>query len=671
MANNMEHTSTSNIRSVGATMVATLVVSLLLALAMSFIGSQSAHAAGYDGARLIDNHIFIDGGGATPNGGATMSRDQIQSFLALKGSGLASRSFLLDCYGPDSKERQWYTAIGAPCDQAIPASHLIYWVARIYGINPQVILATLQKEQSLITSPNPTESQINKAMGYNCPTTGSCSSPGFFLQLDSGAWVLRFHYERARGNMTWWRTDTSWTCGTEKKFYKPSLHPGVSTRFYDGNDVHYRTYDIANAATSSLYCYTPHAYNNPQGSFGLPAFGHTGQYYSGSYWFVLSFNNWFGSTTTSYTSLDTPRWMEVTNDAQKKIPWTDQPTGETLAAGTHLYFADKILIEGKWFLRTSYDRANSINRGFSPTDLSELAFEPFGTPRFMETSKLARKYNPRTGAAVSSEAYAPGRIVKFTSKMLVNGIWFYRSEFDESLGAISGFYETSTRELSYKSFQQPRYMEITATTNKINPATGTADSGQIAAGTQLQFASKTLVNGVWYFRTSNDTAGSLPLAIASNHIKDIPYEPFGASPKWLQLTSGAQKKNPASGAIINTNFPVGLRILIADKISVNGQWFYRTKYDKLHGLNRGFTVDAVEEIPYISLENPREMQLRVATTKINPKTQESVAPAISAGTRLTFSTKIQIDGEWYLRTEGDTTSSLDSAIPATYIEEVD
>ncbi len=226
-----------------------------------------------------------------------MSASDIQTFLSGKGSGLASRSFTLNCYGADSKERQWYTAVGAPCDQTVPASQIIYYAAQIYGINPQVILATLQKEQSLITSPNPTDWQVNQAMGYGCPTTGGCGASNFFYQIDSGVWVLRFHYERARGNMTWWRSDTSWVCGTEKNFYKPNLLPNQDVRFYDEDGVHYRTHFIANAATSSLYCYTPHAYNNPQGLSGLPTYGTSGRYYTGSYNFVYSFERWFGSTT--------------------------------------------------------------------------------------------------------------------------------------------------------------------------------------------------------------------------------------------------------------------------------------------------------------------------------------------------------------------------------------
>lgn len=259
----------------------------LALLSLLLLPSQKANAA-YDGAYLISDTVFLHS--------RSMTRDDVQNFLSSKGSGIAGRSFYLNCYGANSKERQWYTAVGAPCDQTVPASHIIYYAAQIYGVNPRVVLATLQKEQSLITSPNPTDRQIAQAMGYACPTTGSCSdTSNFFYQIDSGVWVLRYHYERANGNNTWWNTSTSWVCGTEKEFYKPNLYPRQDVRFYDESGVHYRTHYIVNAATSSLYCYTPHAYNNPQGLYDRPPFGTTGQYYSGSYNFVYWFERWFGS----------------------------------------------------------------------------------------------------------------------------------------------------------------------------------------------------------------------------------------------------------------------------------------------------------------------------------------------------------------------------------------
>jgi len=300
----------------------TLLFSLSLALfvgGLSFAGSSHASAA-YNGGRIIDNNVFLNAN--------SMNVAQIQSFLASKGSGLASRSFVLQCYGAGSQERQLYTSVGAACDQNMSAAHIIFYASRIYGINPQVIMATLQKEQSLITTGNPTSWQLNQAMGYGCPTTGNCSGNSTFsYQIDSGAWVMRYHYERANGNNNWWSPSSSWVCGTEKNFYKPNLYPRQNVRFYDGNNVLYRTHYIENAATSSFYCYTPHAYNNPQGLYGRPAFGSTGQYYSGSYNFVTSFEQWFGSTQTNtppYAWSYEGQWAY--SDAARTQPFTATPT---------------------------------------------------------------------------------------------------------------------------------------------------------------------------------------------------------------------------------------------------------------------------------------------------------------------------------------------------------
>lgn len=247
---------------------------------------SAAHEAG----RIISDSAFLDS--------KSMSINDIQSFLSSKGSGLKDMSFTLSCYSSNSQERQWYTAAGATCDTNIPASQIIYYAAQIYGVSPKVILATMQKEQSLATATNPTTWQLTQAMGYACPTSGSCSTASSFsYQIDSGTWALRYHYERARGNMSWWYTSTSWVCGSAKSLYSPSLYPERDVKFYDTDGVHYATVYIQNAATSSLYCYTPHTYNNPSGLYGRPAYGTTGRYYSGSYNFVYFYELWFGSTS--------------------------------------------------------------------------------------------------------------------------------------------------------------------------------------------------------------------------------------------------------------------------------------------------------------------------------------------------------------------------------------
>jgi hypothetical protein len=287
------------------TLLALLTLATFLILQSIFSTKVSAYEHGY----LIDDAVFLDA--------KSMNASQIQSFLDSKSGVLKSRSFKLDCDadGIGGTAKQLYIQAGAPCGSTIPASQIIYYTAQVYGINPKVIIATLQKEQSLITDSSPSARAINQAMGYACPTSGVCdTNSSFFWQIDNGTWVMRFHFERARKNNNWWYTSSSWTCGTAKTdYYSPNLYPGQNVKFYDPySKVHYATVYIKNAATSAFYCYTPHVFNNHSNSphpddaksprcwSFHPASGNKGRCYTGSYNFVKTYENWFGSPIYIY-----------------------------------------------------------------------------------------------------------------------------------------------------------------------------------------------------------------------------------------------------------------------------------------------------------------------------------------------------------------------------------
>jgi len=110
-------------------------------------------------------------------------------------------------------------------------------------VNPQVILVTLQKEQSLISKTTRDDNALRKAMGYACPDSGSCNPnyAGFTKQVENGAWQLRYNYERAQG----------------RGF--GDYQVGQNFCFDDWNGTHCGRFD--NRATASLYRYTPHVYN--------------------------------------------------------------------------------------------------------------------------------------------------------------------------------------------------------------------------------------------------------------------------------------------------------------------------------------------------------------------------------------------------------------------------
>lgn len=116
-------------------------------------------------------------------------------------------------------------------------SEAIVEVARLYNINPAVILVTLQKEMSLLTWKTPTQRAYDYAMGYGCPDSGGCSgkAAGLYRQLDFATWQFR-QYLDFPGSYTF-RAGNTYTIDA-----MPVL--------------------LENQATAALYNYTPHFHGN-------------------------------------------------------------------------------------------------------------------------------------------------------------------------------------------------------------------------------------------------------------------------------------------------------------------------------------------------------------------------------------------------------------------------
>jgi hypothetical protein len=274
-------------------------------------GQARAFAPSYNASNLIDNPTLLNSG--------AMNAGSIQAFLSSEGSGLAGFSDVEAC---DSTIAPYYSH----CGQTISAAQIIYDSAQAYGINPRVILATMEKEQSLVTDPSPAASQINCAMGYN-----SCSGyVGFFTQVDNGTWILRYNYEGAAGHATWlsWHPGGNYPCAsadTTTHLYNNGLYPGNTVTFSNpgGSAV---TVTLANAATASFYCYTPYV-----GPYWI-----TG--YSGSYNFVYYYQLWFGATQVSTPFAWAYQGQSAYSDAARTQPFTATPTA---APGGKVYITLK------------------------------------------------------------------------------------------------------------------------------------------------------------------------------------------------------------------------------------------------------------------------------------------------------------------------------------------
>lgn len=192
-------------------------------------------AAGFNPSHVIDDSVFLNID--------KLSRDEVQKFLELKGGFLKDFSE----NGRTAAQIIWGAAHGegeasGNCNNTTVCSGIDI-NSRTGTVSPEVILATLQKEQSLVTMVNRSDDALRTAMGYGCPDSGGCNTAfaGFTKQVEHAAWQLRFNYERAQG----------------KGFADYQVGQTFCTSDFNGS--HCGTYE--NRATAALYRYTPHVYN--------------------------------------------------------------------------------------------------------------------------------------------------------------------------------------------------------------------------------------------------------------------------------------------------------------------------------------------------------------------------------------------------------------------------
>jgi len=121
------------------------------------------------------------------------------------------------------------------------ATEIIFNAAQSYQINPKWILATLQKEQSLITNPSPSQKNIDWAMGYAVCDSCTLDDPlvsmfkGFGTQVDRATWRIRYYYQNPQ---------------------KFNFQIGKLSLIDDRDVLPY------SQATANLFNYTPHLHGN-------------------------------------------------------------------------------------------------------------------------------------------------------------------------------------------------------------------------------------------------------------------------------------------------------------------------------------------------------------------------------------------------------------------------
>lgn len=233
---------------------------------------------GYDPGNLISDASFFNSG--------TMSDSAIRDFLASKGASCVAgpmpclKDYRVDT--PATPLTEYCAALPAVSNNS--AAGIIGAVARACRINPQVLIALLQKESGLVTASGGqlTATAYARATGAGCPDFQPCdpAQATFFLQVyGAGERFQRYAKYPERFNV---KART-----TNQILYNPDTRCGRASVY------------VANQATAGLYNYTPFTAD----AAALGAVVGEGGYCSayGNRNFFTTMKSWFPAAMTGST----------------------------------------------------------------------------------------------------------------------------------------------------------------------------------------------------------------------------------------------------------------------------------------------------------------------------------------------------------------------------------
>jgi len=260
-------------------LLAVTLSALLALIGLSSVNeSKALDGSKFDPGLIISDSVFFDFG--------TMTVDDIQRFLESQVPECKSGPNGMPClrnFKADTPEKQ---ADPGKCaymaaKKNVSAAQIIYDIARACGINPRVLLVTLQKEQGLVQASIPSPYMYRAAMGYGCPD----SDPAICGKV----WVGLFNQlYKAAGQFQWYGDPNgSFT------YLRPGRTVSIDYNEVASKNCGKRTFLLKSQATANLYYYTPYtpndaALNNLRGA-GDRCSAYGNRNFWRFYW------DWFGS----------------------------------------------------------------------------------------------------------------------------------------------------------------------------------------------------------------------------------------------------------------------------------------------------------------------------------------------------------------------------------------
>lgn len=362
---------------------------------------KTADTSTFRAGNIISNAVFFNED--------TMTATQIQTFLEKKVPTCRSGYTCLK----DKYDTSRSTSADAMCGAYSGgvrerAARIIYKVAQACGINPQVLVVMLEKEQGLVSHTWPSDWRYTIAMGQGCPDTAACDTRyyGFFNQVYGAAWQLK-RYGNPPGTsqfFTWYAPGKTWNV-----LYNPNRNCGSSP------------VGVQNQATANLYYYTPYQPNSAALRAGFGTGDGCSSY--GNRNFFNYFTAWFGSTqaapcampagsvttTWTYTVIDrtTGRAAPNTDCKSDAVPLYTGVIGKSIAASADGDWR-KLRTEAgeKWVLAEDLRRATSSEAQCAASAVSPASWT------LVLTADASARIAPSADCEIDATSLSEGAVVQ-------------------------------------------------------------------------------------------------------------------------------------------------------------------------------------------------------------------------------------------------------------------
>lgn len=575
----------------------------------------------------------------------SMNVQQIQNFLEYKNPCNNSNTYLAAQYPhlqyniKDGK----FVCMTKETFNGKSAAQIIWQVAQTHSINPQVLIVLLEKEQGLVSDTWPNSIQYRSATGFGCPDTDVCDSKYYGLenQLNHAADLFRKVL-----NGGW----SNYPVGQTYVQYHPNAACG-------GTAV-----DIQNRATSALYRYTPYQPNASALAAGYGTGDNCGAY--GNRNFYALFTDWFGSTQVNpnFISLGNQTWLRIKSSTSKVNLATGQRMSDSnLITGRDIKYADKIYLNGIWYIRTAHDQFFGNYQGIPESELVDIPYEDLESPLWFVLEQEGNKSVPKTRTYY--EPLRAGTAIKVVQQISIDGATYYRTEHDKNVGNNLGIIDWQLSDFKFLDFEVPTVMTLNEDVVRTDILTDQAHD-TLPEGTVQHLSKKVIVNGQWYYQAS-DNAGKNNLAIPEKNYIRPTLIPFSGV-RTVQLQSPAPKINLHTLLPMNQpTVPSGSNVVIMGSVDIGGVLYYRTQHDQSIGNNQGLVVNDL----LINLGDSEKKELTVtkSVAKLRLNTQSNHDHILQPGQKIQFSQKIRINNSWCYRTTHDTQIGNMLCVPGNYL----